>query len=40
MHKRNDYVLVPKPFVFAEITTSGDELSDHRAVTVEIDTLL
>lgn len=40
MNKRNDYVLVPKPFVFAELSTSGDTLSDHRAVTVEIDTLL
>jgi len=37
MNKRNDYILVPKPLVFAELSTSGDELSDHRAVTVEID---
>lgn len=40
MNKRNDYVLVPKQFVFAKLSTSGDTLSDHRAVTVEIDTLL
>ena len=37
MNKRNDYVMVPKPFIFAELSTSGDKLSDHRAVTVEID---
>jgi endonuclease/exonuclease/phosphatase family metal-dependent hydrolase len=37
MNKRNDYVLVPKPFIFGELSTSGDSLSDHRAVTVEID---
>lgn len=36
LHKRNDYVLVPKPLKFTEITTSGDTLSDHRAVTVNI----
>jgi endonuclease/exonuclease/phosphatase family metal-dependent hydrolase len=36
MHKRNDYVLVPKPLKFTEIATSGDTLSDHRAVTVNI----
>lgn len=36
MHKRNDYVLVPKPLSFTELTTSGDTLSDHRAVTVNI----
>ena len=40
MSKRNDYILVPKPFVFGELSTSGDKLSDHRAVTVEIDTSL
>ena len=37
-NKRNDYFLVPKNFVFEEITTSGDALSDHRAVTVKIGT--
>jgi len=36
MHKRNDYVLVPKNYSFIDISTSGDELSDHRAVTTEI----
>ena len=40
MNKRNDYVLVPKPYTLSEITTSGDTLSDHRAVTVQIDMLL
>jgi endonuclease/exonuclease/phosphatase family metal-dependent hydrolase len=40
MHKRNDYILVPKPFTFKDLSTSGDTLSDHRAVTVRIDTLL
>lgn len=40
MNKRNDYVLVPKPLMFAELTTSGDELSDHRAVTVEVNLAL
>lgn len=38
MHKRNDYVLVPKPFTFTDLSTSGNKLSDHRAVTVDIDT--
>lgn len=37
MHKRNDYVLVPKLFSFATLSTSGDALSDHRALTVQID---
>lgn len=36
MHKRNDYVLIPKKYSFTDISTSGDELSDHRAVTTEI----
>jgi len=40
MNKRNDYVLVPKEFTFTELSTSSDKLSDHRAVTVTIDTLL
>lgn len=40
MNKRNDYVLLPKPFEFKSISVSGSDLSDHCAVTVEIDTLL
>ena len=40
MNKRNDYILVPKPVTLGEVTTSGDTLSDHRAVTATIDTLL
>lgn len=38
MRKRNDYILVPKPFTFVDLFTSGDKLSDHRAVTVDIET--
>jgi endonuclease/exonuclease/phosphatase family metal-dependent hydrolase len=38
MNKRNDYFLVPKPIELHNISVSGDGLSDHRAVTVEIDT--
>ena len=37
MQKRNDYVLVPRGIDFDHLTTSGNSLSDHRAVTVEID---
>lgn len=40
MNKRNDYVLLPKPYDFKSLSTSSDTLSDHTAVTVEIDTLL
>jgi endonuclease/exonuclease/phosphatase family metal-dependent hydrolase len=36
MNKRNDYVLIPKQFTFVDLSTSGDTLSDHRAITVEI----
>jgi endonuclease/exonuclease/phosphatase family metal-dependent hydrolase len=36
MHKRNDYVLVPKSYCLRHISTSSDALSDHRAVTAEI----
>jgi len=35
-NKRVDYFLIPKSYSFTSITTSGDSLSDHRAVTVEI----
>ena len=34
MDKRVDYFLLPKEYEFTEITTSGDGLSDHRALTV------
>ena len=37
MNKRNDYVLVPKAYGFTDLSTSGDSLSDHRAVTIKID---
>lgn len=37
MNKRIDYVLLPKPYSFVDITTSGDGLSDHRAITVNIE---
>jgi len=33
---RIDYILVPKPDIFANITLSKDTLSDHRALTAEI----
>jgi len=36
MSKRIDYVLIPKSHTFSNITVSGDSLSDHRALTVEI----
>jgi endonuclease/exonuclease/phosphatase family metal-dependent hydrolase len=39
-NKRNDYVLVPKPYSLKGLSTSSDKLSDHTAVTFEIDTLL
>jgi endonuclease/exonuclease/phosphatase family metal-dependent hydrolase len=37
MNKRNDYVLVPKPFTIKNLSLSSDKLSDHTAVTVDID---
>jgi endonuclease/exonuclease/phosphatase family metal-dependent hydrolase len=37
MDKRIDYFLLPKPYSFVDITTSSDGLSDHRALTVNID---
>lgn len=37
MGKRNDYVLVPKGLQLKHLSTSGNSLSDHRAVTVEIE---
>jgi len=36
MNKRIDYVLIPKSYSFSSISVSGDTLSDHRALTVEI----
>ena len=38
-NKRNDYILVPKSYEFTDISTSGNNLSDHRAVTVKIENL-
>jgi endonuclease/exonuclease/phosphatase family metal-dependent hydrolase len=35
--KRNDYVLVPKPYSLKGLSTSSEKLSDHVAVTFEID---
>jgi len=37
-NKRNDYILVPKTYEFLDVATSTDGLSDHRAVTVHIET--
>jgi endonuclease/exonuclease/phosphatase family metal-dependent hydrolase len=37
MDKRNDYILIPKSFKIEFVTVSGDELSDHRALTAVID---
>ena len=37
MNKRNDYFLIPSEYSFASIETSTDGLSDHRAVTVDIE---
>jgi endonuclease/exonuclease/phosphatase family metal-dependent hydrolase len=34
MNKRVDYFLLPKEYSFLNIDTSGDGLSDHRALTV------
>lgn len=36
MNKRNDYILVPKSYTLDDVTTSGDDLSDHRAVTATV----
>lgn len=36
MDKRNDYVLIPNSYTFEAITVSGDGLSDHRALTIDI----
>lgn len=36
MDKRNDYFLIPKDYQFTDVSTSGDGLSDHRALTATI----
>lgn len=36
MNKRNDYFLLPKSHAFSGLHTSGDDLSDHRAITATI----
>lgn len=36
MNKRNDYILVPKSYTLDKVTTSGDDLSDHRAITATV----
>ena len=36
LNKRIDYFLIPKSYAFNSISTSGDSLSDHRAVTADI----
>lgn len=38
MNKRVEYALIPKNYTFRSVSTSDDSLSDHRALTVEIDT--
>ncbi len=37
--KRIDYALVPKSYALEQVTTSGDDLSDHRALTASISLL-
>ena len=37
MNKRIDYFLVPKAYSFIDISTSSEGLSDHNAVTIEIE---
>lgn len=34
--RTDDYFLVPEPFVIDHVEISGDDLSDHRAVTVDV----
>jgi len=36
-HKRIDYALVPNEYKLLETSVSGDDLSDHRALTVKVD---
>lgn len=36
MNKSTDYVLIPKSYAFTNIEVSGDHLSDHRALTVDV----
>jgi endonuclease/exonuclease/phosphatase family metal-dependent hydrolase len=37
MNKRIDYFLIPKVYSFESISTSKAEISDHRALTVDVD---
>ena len=37
LNKRVDYFLIPKEYSFRNISTSGDGLSDHRALTADIE---
>lgn len=36
MNKSTDYVLIPRSYAFTKIEISGDHLSDHRALTVDV----
>lgn len=38
MEKRVDYALIPNEYDFVSVSVSGDGLSDHRALTIEIET--
>lgn len=35
MNKSTDYALIPKSYVFTNVQVSGDDLSDHRALTFD-----
>lgn len=35
MNKSTDYALIPRSYVFTNIQVSGDNLSDHRALTLD-----
>jgi endonuclease/exonuclease/phosphatase family metal-dependent hydrolase len=37
VHKRIDYALIPKEYSFVSVAVSEDGLSDHRALTVELE---
>ena len=39
MDKRNDYALVPKSYSLDAVSVSGDDLSDHRALTAQLSLL-
>ncbi|MDB5162455.1 MAG: hypothetical protein JWO54_230 [Candidatus Saccharibacteria bacterium] len=36
MNKSTDYALIPKAYTFTNIEISNDDLSDHRALTIDI----